>query len=260
MRRLGRAAARTSREDLTFALVSLIPTEQFFEILAVSAPRPAEGLMSDDSPLLNPLATLDQLTSTPSSDDGIPHALELDLRAYGAQLIHRLGLVLSLPQRLTATAQVLFQRFWFVTSLRSFGTLDVAIATVFLASKLEESPIRLRDLINCFDFLVQKHSSASRARRAAGHSLPWDVSPPPAAASDHAAPEAFTYVPHSYQSATFYDYKDAVVVHEMHILKRLGFQLEANLPYATLVNYLNVLGLGRDKDVIQMCWSCCSDM
>ena len=57
-----------------------------------------------------------------------------------------------------------------------------------------------------------------------------------------------------------YDFKDSLVVHEMQTLKRLGFQLEAQLPYSTLVNYLQILGLGKERDVVERCWAIVTDM
>lgn len=207
--------------------------------------------------LFNPLASDTDVAEPPSLQHGVPRDLELDLRAYGAQVIHRLGQLLELPQRLTATAQVLFQRFWYTSSFTQFSCLDVAAGAVFLASKLEEHPIRLRDLVNCFDYVIQLH----RHRASESDGSPWTRHTSKGEASPALASQSqFVYRPHTYHSDTFYDYKDSLVVHEMQILKRLGFQMEALLPYATLVNYLQVLGLGREKDVVQECWSHCSDM
>lgn len=218
-----------------------------------------ESTSSDVPPqLLNPLASDTDTTEPPSLQYGVPRDLELDLRAYGSQVIHRLGQLLSLPQRLTATAQILFQRFWYTTSFTQFSCLDVAAAAVFLSSKLEEYPIRLRDLINCFDFILQLHRYKAQTSKAQS---PWTRTQVEAAeqrTSQIAKP--FTYQPHSYHSDSFYEYKDSLVIHEMQLLKRLGFQTEAMLPYSTLVNYLQVLGFGRDRKVVQECWACCSDM
>lgn len=155
--------------------------------------------------ILTPLATPRQVRNTPSSQDGIPPDLEADLRAFGAQLIQEAGTLAQLcvpppalaaraslltsgchlrparaadgrPQVAMATAQVLFQRFWFVSSLRQFGIRvssppwhlspppqlcqlpqaltphalplvvlrqDVGMGALYLATKLEECPLRL---------------------------------------------------------------------------------------------------------------------
>lgn len=97
--------------------------------------------------LLNPLATPEQIARTPSREDGIAEALETDLRACesssssrafigdsrtepafgtdgtadGALLIQQVGIQLKAPQVLMTTASVLFQRFWYVSSMRSFS-------------------------------------------------------------------------------------------------------------------------------------------
>jgi hypothetical protein len=44
---------------------------------------------------LYPLASLEQIQSTPSRKDGIPEDLEEDLRTYGCKLIHQAGILLK---------------------------------------------------------------------------------------------------------------------------------------------------------------------
>lgn len=44
---------------------------------------------------LYPLASLAQIESTPSREDGIPEDLEEDLRAYGCKVIHQAGILLK---------------------------------------------------------------------------------------------------------------------------------------------------------------------
>lgn len=176
---------------------------------------------------------------------------------------HHLGSMLSSPrpQRVSATAQVLFQRFWYVSSLRQFSTRDVSVASLYLATKVEEHPVSLRKLINIYDYLLQKDEW--NARRAGGGWWTRQTrrSPVKIVATDaDVSPAKFEWQPHSYQSSTFYEHRDALVVHEMQLLKRLGFQLQTQLPYSFLVNYLNVLELGQKKAVVQECWSICTDM
>ncbi|GAA5963491.1 hypothetical protein JCM8115_003384 [Rhodotorula mucilaginosa] len=189
--------------------------------------------------LLNPLAPLDQ--PTPSALDGVPPQLERDLRAYGALMIQQAGIMLKAPQVVMATAQVLFQRFWFVTSLKHFGIRDVGMGALFLASKLEESTLRIRDIINCYSYLS---------------SLVAYCSNPP-----YPPPTSFeSYDPMDYFATEFYDLKDALVIAEMQILKRLGFQTQCGLPYGHLVNYLQVLELTGEKQLVNRSWGFCDDM
>jgi hypothetical protein len=166
------------------------------------------------------------------------------------------------PQVVMATAQVLFQRFWFVTSLKHFGirvsaaspifrilphdqaderTQDVGMGALFLASKLEESTLRIRDIINCYSYLS---------------SLVAYCSNPP-----YPPPTSFeSYDPMDYFATEFYDLKDALVIAEMQILKRLGFQTQCGLPYGHLVNYLQVLELTGEKQLVNRSWGFCDDM
>ena len=216
------------------------------------------------APLLNTLATADQNARTPSREDGIPADFEDDLRMYGCQLIQQAGILLELPQKTMATAQVLFQRFWFVTSMRALSIRDVGLGALFLSTKLEETPIRLRDLINVFDFLIKRalHSSAGspcprvvqyqQRRHGKGKHEEKSVD----------SGQVFAYQGHDYFSDDFYDTKDAMVIAEMQILKRLGFNVQVNLPYATMINYLQLLGLtatDRHPGVAQRAWSFLND-
>jgi len=86
----------------------------------------------------NPLASLAQILSTPSAQDKIPSDVEDDLRVAGCMLIQEAGILLGLsvfakkfksmqadlghrPQSTMATAQVLLHRFFYVSSMLSFG-------------------------------------------------------------------------------------------------------------------------------------------
>ncbi|KAG1759040.1 cyclin-like protein [Suillus occidentalis] len=171
---------------------------------------------------LVPLASTSQIERTPSRED------EEDLRAFGCKLIHEAGILLKQKQVAVATAQILFQRFWYTTSMKQFGIGDIGM----------ECPLRMRDLINIYDLLLQRTS----------HTL---SSPKPK--------DPFKYAPMSYFGNTFYDLKDALVVAEMQILKRLGFNVHVVLPYGTLINYLRVLGLTSRKDACARAWGYLND-
>ncbi|KAG5463042.1 MAG: cyclin-like protein [Olpidium bornovanus] len=138
--------------------------------------------MASRLPLLNTIASPDQLREPPSGADGVPARLEFDMRDIGCELIQTAGILLKLPQVTMATAQVLFQKFFYVASARKFavrvctppaprppfavrGTFypltaarpfqDIAMGALFLASKLQESPRKVRDIVNTFDQAVK---------------------------------------------------------------------------------------------------------
>lgn len=54
-----------------------------------------------------------------------------------------------------ASAQVLFQRFYYSKSFVKHNVEVVAMACVNLASKIEEAPRRMRDVINVFHHIKQ---------------------------------------------------------------------------------------------------------
>jgi hypothetical protein len=117
------------------------------------------------------------------------------------------------------------------------------MGALYLASKLEECPLRMRDLINVYDLLLQRTTYQCLS-----------------SLSSTGVPKAdFRYSPMSYFGSTFYDLKDALVVAEMQILKRLGFNVQVVLPYGTLVNYLRVLGLTGREDVCTRAWGYLND-
>jgi len=121
------------------------------------------------------------------------------------------------------------------------------MGALYLASKLEECPIRIRDLINVYDLLL------GRAR----HTLLHEYSSRDSPNSSSIPP--FKYTPMQYFAAEFYEAKEAVVVAEMQILKRLGFNVRVQLPYGTMVNYLQVLGLANNDKVPQTSWDYLND-
>ncbi|KAL1758328.1 cyclin-like protein [Schizophyllum commune] len=186
---------------------------------------------------LQPLASLVNIERTPSREDCIPQELEEDLRAYGCKLIHQAGILLKQKQVAVASAQILFQRFWFVSSMKQYGIGDMGMGALFLGSKLEECPIRMRDIINVYDVLLQReeHSISSKSHT------------------------PFKYSPMSYFGNTFYELKDALIVAEMQLLKRLGFNVHVVLPYGSLVNYLRVLGLTSRPDAVTKAWGYLND-
>lgn len=116
------------------------------------------------------------------------------------------------------------------------------MGALYLASKLQECPVRMRDLINVYDVLLQRTAHRRKAL-----------------ASGDPHPPELKYIPMSYFGNAFYDFKDALVVSEMQILKRLGFNVNVILPYGTLVNYLRLLGLTGRDDVCKRAWGYLND-
>ncbi|XP_025205220.1 cyclin-L1-like isoform X2 [Melanaphis sacchari] len=105
--------------------------------------------------LSNVLLPKEKLTSTPSMIDGLDFETEVDLRIVGCEWIQTAGMLLKLPQVAMATGQVLFQRFYYTKSFVRHPMEITAMACTCLASKVEESPRRIRDVINVYHHIRQ---------------------------------------------------------------------------------------------------------
>ncbi|ORX54488.1 cyclin-L1 [Hesseltinella vesiculosa] len=179
--------------------------------------------------LQNPLATIGQLTSSPSHLDGIPSTLERDLRNLGAELIQTAGILLKQPQVVMATAQVLFQRFYFMASLKDFDIVEIGLGAIFLAAKLEERSLRMTHLVTVYDHVLRlvRHQS--------------------------------TLPPLDPFSRRTYDLRSMTIDAEMHILKQLGFNVQVQLPYSLMINYLRILDLEEDEKIPTVAWNYLND-
>uniref|UniRef100_A0A8C7ADV0 Cyclin L2 n=1 Tax=Neovison vison TaxID=452646 RepID=A0A8C7ADV0_NEOVI len=122
-----------------------------------SAAPGSQGMLIGDRLYSGVLITLencllpdDKLRFTPSMSSGLDTDTETDLRVVGCELIQAAGILLRLPQVAMATGQVLFQRFFYTKSFVKHSMEHVSMACVHLASKIEEAPRRIRDVINVF--------------------------------------------------------------------------------------------------------------
>ncbi|KAI9363654.1 cyclin-like protein [Pilaira anomala] len=179
--------------------------------------------------LNNPLASLEQLEVTISRKDGVSEELEEDLRNLGSELIESAGILLKLPQVAMATAQVLFQRFFYMASLKEFGIVEIGMGALFLASKLEECFVRMTHLITVYDILI---------RRLKGESTKSPLDP---------------------FSQKAYRLKNMAIGAEMQILRKLGFIVHVQLPYNLMINYLRILGLEDHETVARRAWNYLND-
>lgn len=64
------------------------------------------------SSLSNPLATVEQLSTSSSALDAVPSDLECCIRLAGLQLTQAAGILLRLPQEIIAQAMIIFTRFY----------------------------------------------------------------------------------------------------------------------------------------------------
>ncbi|KAF5276925.1 hypothetical protein FQA39_LY18542 [Lamprigera yunnana] len=220
----------------------------------------ATGMVAKNSPktygkivltLKNQLLPEDKLETTPSQNDGLEIEIETDLRIYGCELIQTAGILLKLPQVgvpmhdlefvnchdtnhsgqylqvAMATGQVLLQRFYYSKSLVRHPVEQTAMACICLASKIEEAPRRMRDVINVFTHIRQVTSNK---------------------------PLSSVVLDNNYIQL-----KNQVIKAERRVLKELGFCVHIKHPHKIIVMYLQVLGYEKHQQLMQFSWNYMND-
>ncbi|KAJ7298564.1 hypothetical protein O6H91_06G042300 [Diphasiastrum complanatum] len=170
----------------------------------------------------------EQIKSSPSRKDGVDEETETVLRLYGCELIQESGIFLKLPQAVMATGQVLFHRFYCKKSFARFNVKRVAASCVWLAAKLEESPRKIRDILNVFHRM--------ECRR-----------------------ENLALDPLDLVSKTYEELKTDLIRTERHLLKEMGFICHVEHPHKFIINYLMQLKLDAPADLMQEAWNLAND-
>uniref|UniRef100_A0A3B4AS77 Uncharacterized protein n=1 Tax=Periophthalmus magnuspinnatus TaxID=409849 RepID=A0A3B4AS77_9GOBI len=175
----------------------------------------------------NSLIPEERLSPTPSMLDGLDLSTETDLRILGCELIQSAGILLRLPQVAMATGQVLFHRFFYSKSFVKHSFEIVAMACINLASKIEEAPRRIRDVINVFHHLRQ-----IRAKK----------TPTPLILDQN-----------------YINTKNLVIKAERRVLKELGFCVHVKHPHKIIVMYIQVLECEKNQTLVQTAWNYMND-
>ncbi|KYN10884.1 Cyclin-L1 [Trachymyrmex cornetzi] len=177
--------------------------------------------------LQNCLLPEEKFNSTPSHLDGLDAETETDLRILGCELIQTAGILLKLPQVAMATGQVIFQRFYYSKSLVRHNMETTAMGCICLASKIEEAPRRIRDVINIFNHIKQVSSQKA-------------IQP--------------VILDQNYVAL-----KNQVIKSERRVLKELGFCVHVKHPHKIIVMYLQVLGYEKNRTLMQQSWNYMND-
>ncbi|OZJ03999.1 hypothetical protein BZG36_03630 [Bifiguratus adelaidae] len=88
-----------------------------------------------------------QLALKMSVHDSVSIAKEVTLKVSSCRFIEAVGKRAGFPQRTVSTAQALFHRFYLHYAYRDYPTSETCIATLFVASKIEDTSKKLKDII-----------------------------------------------------------------------------------------------------------------
>ncbi|KAI5641217.1 cyclin-L1 [Phthorimaea operculella] len=164
---------------------------------------------------------------TPSQIDGLDIETETDLRILGCEMIQTAGILLKLPQVAMATGQIYLQRFYYSKSFVRYPMETMAMGSIYLASKVEEKPCRIRDVINVFHHIKQVRGQKTIT--------PLIV------------------------DQNYIELKNQVIKAERRILKELGFCVHVKHPHKLIVVYLQLLQYEKNRQLMQMAWNYMND-
>ena len=198
------------------------------------------------SHITNPLATVEQLYSR-STLNALPQDLQDAIFLSMQSLTQAAGLLLRLPQSVTAQANVVLARYWVTISwpfidefsvgsfrgrpesshqnfrLTQLCSQDISAASLFLVAKLSSHPTTPRDLCNVYAYLLSPLSPLFR---------------PSAADPPSTTPDKTLY----YLSEPGYSEAHArILALESRILCALSFDTHVALPHGLAVTYLKAL-------------------
>jgi len=175
----------------------------------------------------NSVLPLEKLSATPSNKDGLNEEIEMQIRSLGCEMIQLAGKLLKLPQVAMATGCVLFQRFYYAKSFIRIPFDITAMSCICLASKIEEAPRRIRDIINVFNHIKQIR---------AGKTIQPVV-----------------------LDTNYINLKNQIIKAERRVLKELGFCVHVKHPHKIIVMYLKWLELDSFRELLQMSWNFMND-
>ena len=166
------------------------------------------------------------LRETPSQRDGIARDEEDEHRRWACGLAQEAGILLKLPQQVMCTAQNLLHRFYYRKSLKSYDAFVTAMGCLFLASKVEEKPKRLREVLFAFHYVYKVRTNATGKMELGG--------------------------------AMYAGWKESLVTVERTILKELGFSFYV-IEHAHRFILFFVKLLDGDAALAQEAWAYCND-
>ena len=159
--------------------------------------------------------------------DGMSVSEEAMKRRKTCRFIEESGRILKLPRLAIATAMVFFHRFYAKHAFSDHDRFEVAVASIVLAAKTEESPKKLNIVIEECYKLKMRGMQAGRISVGpnSGNNSTSDTLDP--------------------QSEEFTKLKERILLLERVLLHTIGFELSIDHPYRFLVEQIKNLVQGR---------------
>jgi len=142
--------------------------------------------------------------------------------------LQEFGVQLQLPQLTIATGFVYFHRFFAIKDFSEYDRINIAIACLFLAGKVEETPKKLKDVIQ----ISHKLSHQFFTPKEKYNTLKLD-------------------------SPQYEDLQKRIVIYERIILQALSFDLNVEHPYKYLLEYIKKMN--GNRGLAQTAWNFVND-
>ncbi|KAG5437691.1 hypothetical protein PCANB_000728 [Pneumocystis canis] len=160
---------------------------------------------------------------TPSVNDGWSLEKEQIDRGKGVNFIIQVGARLKLPQLTLSTAAVFLHRFYMRFSLAKYHYYEIAATCILLATKVEESCRKLKNIIIACAKVGQKN---------------------PDLIIDE-------------QSKEYWRWRDVIIYNEEILLEALCFDLTVDHPYKDLLKYIK--HFGGEQNTAKSAWAFVND-
>lgn len=198
---------------------------------------------------------------------GIPADQEKLYRIFGCELIQECVILLDMAQLCGITAQTIYQRFYYRRSFTAFDAHIVAMACIFLAGKIEETPKTMRDIINVMyhcqcrrNYLLQQQNEEEKKRSLSTASL-TSSSTNLTSTEISVTPSSIPVFPSLIVGGDVYiTWKLQLIRTERFILKELGFNIYTFVneqPHKYILYYLRTLG--GTNELAQCAWNYLND-
>ncbi|XP_043714286.1 cyclin-T1-4-like isoform X2 [Telopea speciosissima] len=163
---------------------------------------------------------------SPSREDEIDYKKESQLRKFYCSFIQELGMKLKVPQLTIATAMILCHRFYLRQSHAKNEWQIIASACMFLASKVEETPRLLKDVVAVAYETINRRDPAAAQRIK--------------------------------QKEVFEKQKELIVIGERLLLTTVAFDLNIQHPYKPLVAAIKRLKISHNE-LVKVAWNFVND-
>ncbi|PSK44184.1 hypothetical protein B9Z65_164 [Elsinoe australis] len=173
----------------------------------------------------------DELSRTPSAQDGMSLEKEKELRAKGINFIRQVGIMLKLPELTLSTAAIFFNRYLMRMSLvdrpgmKALHHYTLGATCLFLATKVEESCRKMKDMVVACCRVAQKNPN-----------LIIDE-----------------------QSKDFWRWRDTILNNEDVLLETLCFDLTIEAPHKQLFEMLKYYQVEHNKALRNAAWAFVTD-